>query len=89
MMMEPLTELRKHVQTSKMVIGTDEVLGLLRQNKLAMIFTAANCPKPVKEDLKHYCAMSGCQLLELQAPNDELGILCKKPFSIAVVGILR
>lgn len=87
--MEPLSELRKHVQSSKLVIGTDEVMKLLKHNKVAKIFAAANCPKSVKEDLKHYCAMGDCELSELPVPNDELGILCKKPFSISVVGVLR
>jgi large subunit ribosomal protein L30e len=87
--MEPLTELRKHVQSSKLVIGTDEVIKLLKHNKVAKVFAASNCPKSVKEDLKHYSSMAECELLELAVPNDELGILCKKPFSISVVGVLR
>ncbi len=87
--MEPLSELRKHVQAGRLVIGTDEVMKLLKHNKVARIFAAANCPASVKEDLRHYCAMAGCELVELAVPNDELGILCKKPFSIAVVGIPR
>ncbi len=87
--MEALTELRKHVQSAKFVIGTAEVIKLLKHNKLAKIFVAANSLASVKDDLKHYGTMSDCEIVELQIPNDELGVLCKKPFSIAVVGVLR
>ena len=87
--MEALTELRKHVQGSKLVIGTAEVMKLLKHNRLAKVFVASNCPSSVKDDFRHYSAMSDCEVMELQIPNDELGVLCKKPFSISVVGILR
>ena len=87
--MEALTELRKHVQGSKLVIGTAAVMKLLKHNKLARIFAASNCLASIKDDLKHYGTMSDCGIVELEIPNDELGVLCKKPFSISVVGILR
>ena len=87
--MEAITELRKHVQSSKFIIGTSEVMKLLKHNKVARIFVASNCPASVKEDFKHYGTMSDCEIVELEIPNDELGVLCKKPFSISVVGVLR
>ena len=87
--MEAITELRKHVQGTKFIIGTSEVMKLLKHNKLAKIFAASNCPASVKGDLKHYGTMSDCEIVELQIPNDELGVMCKKPFSISVVGVLR
>ncbi|MBI2581042.1 ribosomal L7Ae/L30e/S12e/Gadd45 family protein [Candidatus Woesearchaeota archaeon] len=87
--MEALTELRKHVQSSKFVIGTSEVMKLLKHNKLARIFAASNCPASIKDGLKHYGAMADCEIVELEIPNDELGVMCKKPFSISVAGVLR
>ena len=87
--MEAIVELRKHVQGSKFIIGTSEVMKLLKHNKLAKIFVASNSPASIKEDLKHYGTMSDCEIVELQIPNDELGVMCKKPFSISVVGVLR
>ena len=87
--MEAITELRKHVQSSKFVIGTSEVIKLLKHDKLAKIFVASNSPASIKEDLKHYGTMADCEIVELQIPNDELGVMCKKPFSISVVGVLR
>ncbi|MEK6837676.1 MAG: ribosomal L7Ae/L30e/S12e/Gadd45 family protein [Nanoarchaeota archaeon] len=87
--MEALAQLRKHVQGGKLVLGTEEAVKLLKLNGLARVFVAANCPEPVRENIRRYCTASDCELVELPVPNDELGILCKKPFSVAVVGILR
>lgn len=87
--MEALAELRKHVQGSKFVIGMREVKKLLKDGKLAKVFAASNCPESAAQSLKQSCETSGCELVELSVPNDELGVLCKKPFSIAAVGVLR
>lgn len=87
--MEALEELRKHAQGGKLVTGTNEVMKQLRQNKLAMVFLSSNCPEKVREDAKKQCEAAGCELAELAVPNDELGVLCKKPFSISAVGVLR
>ncbi len=85
--MEPLAELRKQVQGSKVVTGTSEVIKLLKGGKIAKVFMASNCPDNVKESLKHYSSICGCEFVELAVPNDELGVICKQPFSIAVVGV--
>ncbi len=87
--MEALTDLRKHVQGSKFVIGMREVTKLLKDGKLAKVFTASNCPESSVQGLKQSCEAAGCELVELAVPNDELGVLCKKPFYISAVGILR
>lgn len=87
--MEPLAELRKQVQGGKLVVGTAAVMRLLKHEKLGRVFAASNCPDDVKAGLKNYCSLSSCELLELAVPNEELGVLCKKPFSISVVGVLR
>lgn len=87
--MEALTELRKNVSGGKLVIGTAEVMKLLKQDKLARVFVAANSLQSVKDSLNQYGQKDGCEVVQLEIPNDELGVMCKKPFSIAVVGVLR
>ncbi|MBI2176196.1 ribosomal L7Ae/L30e/S12e/Gadd45 family protein [Candidatus Woesearchaeota archaeon] len=87
--MEAITELRKHVQGGKLVIGTAEVMKMLKQNKLAKVFVASNSLPSVKDSLGQYGPDAGCEVVQLEIPNDELGVMCKKPFSISVVGVLR
>ena len=87
--MEALAELRKHVHGSKIVIGMREVRKALKDGGLAKIFVASNCPESSVQGIRQSCEAAGCELVELAVPNDELGILCKKPFSISSVGVLR
>ena len=84
--MEPLAELRKHVQ-GKFIIGAQEAQKLINQRKLGRVYIASNCPAPIKAKLEESCPANECELVELAIPNDEVGTICKKPFSISVVGV--
>jgi large subunit ribosomal protein L30e len=86
-MTEALLELRKHVQVNNTVIGTDRTIKLINLGQIETVFVAENCSADVKEDLKRYCSDSKCEVVELPVPNEELGVLCKKPFSVSVVGV--
>ena len=87
--MEAITELRKNVQSSKLVIGLREVRKMLKQDKLSRVFVASNLPEASLLVMRQSCEAVNCELVELAIPNDELGVMCKKPFSIAAVGVLR
>ena len=87
--MEAIAELRKQVQGSKFVIGMREVRKLLKQDKLSRVFVASNLPKASMQGIRQSCEVVNCELVELAIPNDELGVMCKKPFSIAAAGVLR
>ena len=85
--MEALAELRKQVSGGKLVIGTAKVMKLLKQDKLARVFVASNSLPYVKDSINQYGQKGGCEVVQLEIPNDEFGVLCKKPFSIP--GILK
>lgn len=85
-----LKQLKKDIEQKKVVIGAQRTLKLLRQGKIVRIILAKNCPPLVKEDLTHYTEnIGGFELVELDVPNEELGVLCKKPFLISVVGVVK
>ena len=87
--MEAITELRKNVQSSKLVIGLREVRKMLKQDKLSRVFVASNLPEDSMIGMRQSCEAANCELVELAIPNDELGVMCKKPFSIVAVGVLK
>jgi ribosomal protein L30E len=58
---------------------------LLRQGELSKIMLASNCNRTLVEDVKHYGG--DAEIIELDVPNEELGVYCKKPFNINVLGI--
>ncbi|HIH31708.1 TPA: hypothetical protein HA235_03295 [Candidatus Woesearchaeota archaeon] len=82
-------EIRKNLTSKKLVIGKDEVLKNIRKGLMKKIFVASNCQPMLMNDLKRYSKISDIELLETKIPNDELGTVCKKPFSIVVLGILK
>ncbi len=88
-MADVIAEIKKLIKEDKLVIGKDEVLKGLRTGKFEKVFLAKNCPAELKEDLEKYAPMSGVELVETDIQNTELGDICKKPFSIAVLGLLK
>lgn len=82
-------EIRKLLAEKRLVVGTDRTLKLVRQGKLAKVYLSSNCPPKVRQDISKYCALSGIECQELAVPNEELGVWCKKPFAISILGVLK
>ena len=84
-----LAEIKKVLKTDKIIIGTKMVMKSLNQGKLDKIFISANCANDVEEDLSNHAKLSKLKVVKLALPNDELGVFCKKQFSISVLGITK
>ena len=82
-------EIRKLMTTKKLLLGKDEVLKNIRKGLITKTFIASNCPENLKKDLLKYSKLSGFEILETNVSNDDLGAVCKKPFSIAIIGLLK
>ena len=82
-------EIKKALENKKAIIGTDRVIKLLKQGLLKKVFVSLNCPKEIKESINYYKSISGVEVVELEKDSEELGVLCKKPFTISVLGILK
>lgn len=84
-----ILELKKEMAEGKAVIGTKEVLAELREEKLGRIYLASNCPAERKEEIKHYAALVKVPVVELEISNEEIGILGKKHYFVAAVGVKK
>jgi len=82
-------EIRKMLTSNKFLIGEDEVLKSARKGALLKVYHASNANKTVLADLERYGKMAGFEVLDTKVPNDDLGTVCKKPFSISTIGILK
>lgn len=87
--MEPTSEIKKAIEDKKLVIGTKETIKKLKHGEIMKVFLSANCPESVKDDIHHLCSMAQIPSVDLEFPNTELGIVCKKPFSISLVSVAR
>jgi ribosomal protein L30E len=83
--MKDITTLLKN--TKKIVIGKQETIKQLRLGTLAEVLVAANFDD--KETIQKLAKLTGTQVKVLSQKNDELGALCKKPFSIAIIGLKK
>jgi len=84
-----LEDLKKYLDKEKLVFGTEKTLKDLKKGLLEQVFLASNTKEDIKESFEKYSKLSGVKIEVLNMPNDELGIVCKKPFSISVIGVLK
>jgi large subunit ribosomal protein L30e len=84
-----LSDIKKMLKGGSAVIGTERVIKSLRLGKMQKILVSSNCPIYAEKDISHYASLIGAELYKLDYPNDELGVICKKPFSISVLGFLK
>lgn len=85
---EGVSEVKKLMSASKLVLGSDETVKLLRQGKLVRVFISTNCSPQMKSDLERACGIAEIDVVELNQTSEEIGVLCKKPFAVSVVGVL-
>ena len=82
-------EMRKLLVDKKLVIGKDLTIKRLRAKKLVKIMLAVNCAESTKESMERYCKLGSVPCVNVRYLSDELGVMCKKPFSISVIGVLK
>ena len=86
---QSLTDIKKDLKTRKVVIGTKIVIKNLRINKLEKIYIASNCNESSKKELEYYSKLLKIPVIKLKQLNDELGVICKKQYSISMLGVLK
>ena len=83
------TEIKKMIKAKDLIIGTKRTIKNLKLGKIDKVIISSNCTDAVINDLKHYTSLSKTESIRVNYPNDELGVICKKPFSISVLAILK
>ncbi|MBU4501961.1 MAG: ribosomal L7Ae/L30e/S12e/Gadd45 family protein [Nanoarchaeota archaeon] len=80
-----LAELKKALKEKTITFGTDKTLKMLRNGTAKKVFLASNCTQETKETIAHYAKLNSVEIVIMKQPSDEMGLTCKKPFSIAVL----
>ena len=73
--------------SKKLVFGSERNLKLLKNDRLKRVYMASNCKDDVKKNIRHYG--NDVEIVELNTANIEVGVVCKKPFSISVIGLIK
>ena len=82
-------EIKKLLKSKRLIIGTQRTLKGLKEGKLQRVYVSSNCPASVRQDIAHYTRIHPVEIVELEQPNEDVGGLCKKPFLISVLGLLK
>jgi len=80
-----MDDLNKALKEGKLIFGTERTMKMIKSGKAHKIFLASNCDENVKEDIMHYSKITKIEVEQLEIPNEEIGMMCKKPFSISVL----
>ncbi|MBS3150479.1 ribosomal L7Ae/L30e/S12e/Gadd45 family protein [Candidatus Woesearchaeota archaeon] len=83
-----MKDLKEAIKENKgVVLGTQRALKKLKMKSLKRIYVSSNVPEEVLEDIEHYAKLYNIPLVKLKESNEELGVLCRKPFSVSVLGL--
>ena len=76
-------QLKADLKKSTPFYGVEVTLKKLRKGELRKIYLSTNCKD--KETIHSLAKKTGIQVVELQENNAEIGVICKKPFSISAL----
>ena len=83
-----MKDLKEAVKEGKgLILGTQRTLKKLKMGEVKKVYVSSNCPEDVLEDIEHYTKIHKIPLIKLKENNEELGIICKKPFYISVLSL--
>ena len=82
-------EIKKMLKSGSVIIGTERTIKNLKLGRVQKVLVSLNCPARVESDISHYAGLSGAEFYKLDYPNDELSVICKKPFSISVLAFIK
>jgi len=83
--MSNIEDIKKKIKEGNVIIGTSRTMKALKLGKAEKVFLTSNCSDDVKEDIEYYGKLSKVKVIKLKQPSTELGVICKKPFSISVL----
>lgn len=83
-----IMEIKELVNSGKTVIGNNKVIAALKNGELERILLAKNAPQELRNDAEYYAKLANVECVELEQDNEELGVICKKNFFIAIIGVL-
>jgi len=82
-------EIQKLLKEGSLIVGTERIIKGLKKGDFERILVSKNTPEKVIENIQRYAKIGSVKVVKLKYDNEELGVVCKKPFSISVVGILK
>ena len=83
------TEIKKLIKSKNLVIGNKRTLKNLKLGKVDKVIISSNCPQKDVDNLDYFSGLAKVETIKVPYPNEDLGVICKKPFYISVLSILK
>ncbi|MFA6072728.1 MAG: ribosomal L7Ae/L30e/S12e/Gadd45 family protein [Candidatus Woesearchaeota archaeon] len=84
-----MDEIKKLLGSDKLIIGKDETMKALRNGKLKKVFLASNADPNLVKDIEYYKDIASLEVVTINLTNEEVGAMCRKPFFISTLGVLK
>ncbi|HDN82060.1 MAG TPA: 50S ribosomal protein L30e [Methanomicrobia archaeon] len=81
-------EIRRAVETGKVLIGTEECLNALKNKNVKLIICAENIPEDTAEDIEYYCKLLEVPFYKFKGSSMELGTVVGKPYVVSVIAVI-
>ena len=81
-----MKDIKEIIKDKKLIIGANQVLSMMKNEKITNVLVSSNCPEALKKDVEHYSKIFSIKASRINEDSKELGVICKKPFSISVIG---
>ena len=82
-------QIKKAMEEKKDVLGTKRTLASLKKKELKSVIVAESCPEPAKEEVRKSAASCGAEVELVKINGRQLGTVCRKPFSVTVLGLKK
>jgi large subunit ribosomal protein L30e len=84
-----MEEIKKLLGNEKLILGLKRTIKNLKKSNVRKVILAKDCPDYFKDDIEYYGKFSNVEIEIANMPCDELGTVCKRPFPVTVIGILK
>jgi len=82
-----MKDIKQQIESGIVTMGVETTLKSLRSGKLEEVYITSNCPKEKVSLFEKYS--DTVKINKVPQTNAEMGVLCKKPFAISVLGVLK
>ena len=82
-----VAEIKKLLDEKKVLLGAETTVKRLREGKIKKVFLSSNCSPAAREEIEKLCKLGNVECVDLKQNNEEIGSMCRKPFSISIIGV--
>jgi large subunit ribosomal protein L30e len=75
------------VKTGKVLFGAKNTVKTAKVGKAKLVIVAANCTRPIREDIENYCRLSKIPIFIYNGTSIDLGMACGKPFMVSALTV--